>query len=159
MSEAWVGDWFQRVKHRARERGYDTVTAFADAQPTATLLELANQLGVEDVAPAQLEKVLLHEADESGKLEHCARSLFVRSLWHRLPEGWHAEWSEEELGPAYRRASAFVLWATALNSRFDQVTDTVWKTLLALPIPPGWLPDGPDDPYIIQAFQHWRNPD
>ncbi len=35
---------------RARQRGYKSLTAFAEARPTASLAELAEELGRDDVA-------------------------------------------------------------------------------------------------------------
>jgi len=38
MSEgsAWQGNWLVRLRERIRERGYDSVTAFAEARPTTS---------------------------------------------------------------------------------------------------------------------------
>src|SRR5690606_12793156 len=111
MRRAWHGDWYERVKQRVKERGFDTATAFADSQPRASLLDLADELGKDDVAASQLEKVLIDEAEESGTIERCARSLLVRRLHAKLAEGWHAEWDD----PSWSRAaSAYGAWAGAM---------------------------------------------
>jgi hypothetical protein len=39
------GNWVERLYERVRERGYDSLTAFAEARPTLPLVELAQELG------------------------------------------------------------------------------------------------------------------
>jgi hypothetical protein len=45
----WRGNWRVRLYERVRERGYDSLTAFANARPTASLVALAEELGEDDV--------------------------------------------------------------------------------------------------------------
>jgi hypothetical protein len=158
MTKAWLGDWYGRVKKCAQEHGFADATAFAEAHPTTSMLELAKQLAP-DIAASQLEKVLIDEADGRSALERCARGLLVRRLREWLPEGWHAEWDDRPLGSHSRRSGAFAMWSGPLGERCDEITWQVWNALIALPIPAGWLPDGPDDPYILKAFAHWQDPD
>ena len=42
MSEGsvWDGNWVARLYERVRERGYTSLTAFAETRPTASLVEL-----------------------------------------------------------------------------------------------------------------------
>ena len=49
MSEgrSWRGDWVNRLYERTRERGYNSVTEFADARPAVSLLEWSSQESVE----------------------------------------------------------------------------------------------------------------
>jgi hypothetical protein len=159
-TSAWIGNWYERIKGRARERGFATVTEFAATQPTASLLVLADQLSKgNDVAAAQLEKVLLHEAEEADAMEHCAKNLLVRRLHEKLPEGWPAEWNRDA---TIRRASAYGAWAAALGERYQPSYRAIGDTLKAAAvdttlIPSGWLPEGPDDPILVAIFQqHWR---
>src|SRR4051794_22116069 len=51
MSEgsAWSGDWRVRLRERIRDRGYDSVTAFAEERPTVSFADLADELG-QDIA-------------------------------------------------------------------------------------------------------------
>ncbi|CAM4456747.1 Conserved uncharacterized protein [Corallococcus exiguus] len=51
---SWQGNWRVRLYERVRERGYDSLTAFAEARPTASLVELADELGEDDIAGAQV---------------------------------------------------------------------------------------------------------
>ena len=157
MTSPWIGNWYERIKQRARGRGFATVTAFADTQPTASLLELADELGKDDVAAAQLEKVLLHEAEEAGTIERCARSLLVRMIHEELPEGWHKEWNDDT---RFRRAGVFSRWVVDMGSRYEPIGDHICDVLEAAPIPEGWLPGGPDDPILVDIFQkHWHEPE
>jgi hypothetical protein len=39
---SWEGNIKARLYERVRERGYDSLTAIAEARPTASLVELAN---------------------------------------------------------------------------------------------------------------------
>jgi len=50
----WQGNWVARLCERVRERGYDSLTAFAEARPTASLVTLAEELGPDDVAGVQV---------------------------------------------------------------------------------------------------------
>ena len=75
---AWRGDWQARLYALIQERGFSSVTAYADSQPGATLLELADVLGSGNVAAVQIEWRLVAEAAASGTMERCARSLLAR---------------------------------------------------------------------------------
>ena len=159
MTKAWHGDWVERVMQRVRDRGFETATAFADEYPTTSLLALADELGKVDVAATQLERVLLHEAEEAGMTERCARGLLVRSLHEELPEGWHSDWDDvSSSGPRFRRAGAYSEWCGALPDRYERSYRGVWDALVALPIPEGWLPADRDDAFILEAFKHWETP-
>jgi hypothetical protein len=160
MTSAWIGNWYERIKQRVRERGFATATEFADTQPTASLLDLADQLGKDDVAAAQLEKVLLHEAGEADAMEQCAKSLLVRRFHEKLPEGWQQEWDDSPLGSNFRRAGVYGSWCAALPDRYEQIGDAIWDAICAASIPEGWLPASPDDPVLVEIFQkHWRRPE
>jgi hypothetical protein len=158
ITRAWRGDWYERLKERVRARGFETVTAYADAQPTVSLLALAKQLTQErDIAALQIELVLLDEADSAGMVERCARDLLVRNLHEELPEGWHTQWNDDT---QYRRAGVFSSWYATLGSRYEPAVDSIFAAFVAAPIPEGWLPDGPDDPILVEIFQkHWREPE
>ena len=155
MMKAWQGDWYERIIQRVRDRGFETVTAFGDAWPTTSLMSMADELGKDDVAAAQLERMLVLEAEETGNIRQCARSLLLRRLHEELPEGWHAQWDDDSL---FRRASAFSGWTSGLGERYKPGVYHVWDALIALPIPEGWLPADRDDAFILEAFKHWETP-
>jgi hypothetical protein len=154
---AWRGHWYERIIERIYERGFETAAQFADSQPMASLVTLARQLGKnKDVAGAQLEKVLLHEAEVAGTMERCARSLLVRKIHEELPEGWHTDWDEDS---RYRRAGAFSSWFAGLGSSSEPAVDRIYGALEGAPLPEGWLPAGPDDPILVEIFQkYWDEP-
>ena len=64
---AWQGNLKARLYERVRERGYDSLTAFAEARPTASLVELADELGPDDIAAVQVFSGLVAEAEQSRK--------------------------------------------------------------------------------------------
>ncbi len=49
---SWQGNWRVRLYERVRERGYDSLTAIAEARPTASLVALAEELGPGDAIQA-----------------------------------------------------------------------------------------------------------
>ena len=162
-TRAWRGDWYERLKERVRSYGFATVTEFADTQPTASLLTLTGQLAEErDIAALQIQKLLIDEAEATGTMERCAKSLLVRNLREELPGGWPAEWNHDV---TMRRASAYGEWAAALGERYQPSYRAIGDTLKAAAldttlIPPGWLPAGPDDPILVEIFrQHWHEPE
>ncbi len=143
----WLGDWVSRVYHRVRALGFDSVTAYANAFPTATLLKLATWLG-DDIAAIQIEGILYSEAERTGTREQVARDLLVRNVHEHLSAGWRNGEQAE-----FERVQAYASWATAVKGLIGQATcDAIWEALEHSSIPPGWLPEGPEDPVIEQAF-------
>ena len=87
---AWQGNWKARLYERVRERGYDSLTAFAEARPAVPLYALAEELGKDDVAGVQVFSGLLAEAERSKQVTRFVRDVLVRQLSQSLPEGWPA---------------------------------------------------------------------
>jgi hypothetical protein len=56
MSEGsvWDGNWVARLYERVRERGYTSLTAFAETRPTASLVELGQGRAARRTAAARL---------------------------------------------------------------------------------------------------------
>ena len=90
MSEdrSWEGNWKVRLYERVRERGYASLTAFAEARPTASLVALAEELGPDDIAGVQVFSGLVAEAERSNQLTRLVRGQLVRELCACLPNGW-----------------------------------------------------------------------
>src|SRR5689334_14658097 len=86
----WEGNWRARLYERVRERGYDSLTAFANARPTASLVALAEELGEEDIAGVQVLSGLLAEAEQRKQVTRFVRDALVRELSECLPDGWPA---------------------------------------------------------------------
>ena len=143
----WLGDWVSRVYLRVRALGFDSVTAYASAYPTATLMELATWLG-DDIAAIQIEGILRSEAEKSGARQQVTRDLLVRNIHEHLSAGWRDGEQAE-----FERVQAYASWAAALEGFIGQATcDAIWEALEHSSIPVGWLPEGPDDPILVRVF-------
>ncbi|WP_236068586.1 NUDIX hydrolase [Citreicoccus inhibens] len=139
---SWRGNWPARLYERVRDFGYDSLTAFAEARPTASLVELAEMLGKEDVAGVQVFRGLVEEAERAHQVTRLVRSQFVRELSEGLPSGWPAVLDDESrIEVAMVLGSWFGFTPITHQERVRQVN----ATLLAHPPPPGWRPLGPDD--------------
>ena len=60
---SWQSNWKVRLYERVRERGYNSLTAFAEARPTASLVALADELGEDDIAAVQVFSGLVAKAE------------------------------------------------------------------------------------------------
>lgn len=148
MSEhTWRGDWITKIYGRVQQFGFESVTAFAETMPTATLLELAAELG-EDVAAIQLEGILYSEAEKAGTFDWFARGLLVRCIHHWMPAGWGTGDDVE-----MQRADVFAEWSVVVRRLLGEArSEAIWDAIEGSNIPAGWLPSGPDDPIIEAAF-------
>jgi len=143
MSErdAWWGNWVVRLYERVRERGYTSLTAFAEARPTASLVELAEKLG-EDVAGVQVFKGLVEEAERSRQLTRLVRGQLVRELSESLPNGWPAVMDDAN---RFKVAKALGAWSAYTPETHEERVKQARAALRAAPPPPGWRPLSPDD--------------
>jgi hypothetical protein len=162
---AWRDDWQQRLTDLINARGFTSASQFAATRPTASLVELANDLGPGDVAAVQLQWRLLDEAATSHNVAACARDLLVRSLHMDLPEGWRKDWPfdpKDTKSPLARRASALARWESSIATRLTKYRDVVTHIGTALceeQFPVGWLPANADDPILVEFFKHhWVEP-
>ncbi|MBN1207811.1 MAG: NUDIX hydrolase [Myxococcaceae bacterium] len=144
MSEdrSWEGHWKVRLHERVRERGYDSLTAFAESRPTASLVTLAEELGEEDVNAVQVFSGLVAEAERSRQLTRLVRGQLVRELSQHLPNGWPAVLDDAN---RFKVAKALGLWSGFTPETHLERGKQVAAALLATPPPPGWRPLGPDD--------------
>jgi len=143
---AWQGNVKARLYERVRERGYDSLTAFAEARPTASLVALADELGEDDIAAVQVFSGLVAEAERNRKVTRLVRGQLVRELSQRLPNGWPAMLDDES---RLKVAVALARWGTYTPETHKERTDKVGDALLATPPPPGWRPLGPDDELLL----------
>ncbi|HEX5754553.1 MAG TPA: NUDIX hydrolase [Archangium sp.] len=143
---SWDGNWKARLYERVRERGYDSLTAFAEARPTASLLELADELGPDDVAAVQVFSGLVAEAERSRKLTRLVRGQLVRELAEALPNGWPDVLDD---ATRFKVAVALARWGTFTPETHDQHVERAKAALRASPPPPGWRPRGPDDELLL----------
>ena len=142
----WQGNVKARLYERVRERGYDSLTAFAEARPTATLVELADELGPDDIAAVQVFSGLVGEAERSGKVTRLVRGQLVRELWEFLPDGWPSVLDDEN---RFNVAHALGSWISFTPETHKERADRASDALLASPPPPGWRPLGPDDELLL----------
>ncbi|WNZ61082.1 NUDIX hydrolase [Myxococcus sp. MxC21-1] len=140
--EAWRGDIKARLYERVRERGYESITAFANERPTASLVALAEELGREDVAGVQVLSALLYEAEQRRQVTRFVRDVLVRMLSQSLPDGWPAVLDDAN---RFKVAKALGRWTGYTPETHQKQVDRAGDALLANPPPPGWRPLGPDD--------------
>ncbi|XXF78999.1 NUDIX hydrolase [Myxococcaceae bacterium GXIMD 01537] len=144
MSEgrSWQGNWKVRLYERVRARGYTSLTAFAEARPTASLISLAEELGEDDINAVQVFSGLVAEAERSHQLTRLVRGQLVRELSRFLPHGWPAVIDDSN---RFDIAQALARWASYTPVTHEQRVDQARAALRESPPPPGWRPLGPDD--------------
>jgi hypothetical protein len=137
-------------------KGYASATDYADSRPQTSLSKLASELGIDSVAPMQLERQLVEEAETTGAMDRCARSLLARDLCGQLPEGWPRG---EDPEPLFRRAGVFLTLTMALPDVYERAVERIRHAMEAADIPAGWVPEGADDPILVETFaSHWNAP-
>ncbi|OJT16504.1 NUDIX hydrolase [Archangium sp. Cb G35] len=146
---AWQGNVKVRLYERVRERGYDSLTSFAEARPTASLVALAEELGPDDVAGVQVFSGLLAEAERSHRVTRLVRSQLVRELSEHLPNGWPAVLDHAN---RFNVAHALGAWIAFTPETHKERARQVRTCLLATPPPPGWRPLGPDDELLLSLL-------
>ncbi|NNB86623.1 NUDIX hydrolase [Corallococcus exiguus] len=143
---AWQGNWKARLYERVRERGYNSLTAFADARPAVPLVTLAEELGKDDVAGVQLLSGLLAEAEQRKQVTRFVRDALARLLSQSLPNGWPAVVDD---ATRFQIAKALGSWSVYIPDAYQERADQVMASLRATPPPPGWRPLGPDDELLL----------
>ncbi|HWA14942.1 MAG TPA: hypothetical protein VG817_00815 [Gemmatimonadales bacterium] len=139
---SWEGNWKVRLYERVRERGYDSLTALAEARPTASLVALAKELGEDDINAVQVFSGLVAEAERSHQLTRLVRGQLVRELAEHLPDGWPAVLDDAN---RFEVAHALARWSTYTPETHQERVKQVRAALRATPPPPGWRPLNPDD--------------
>ncbi|HYI00586.1 NUDIX hydrolase [Hyalangium sp.] len=139
---SWQGNWKARLYERVRERGYDSLTTFAEARPTASLAALAEELGKDDVAGVQVLSGLLAEAEQRKQVTRFMRDVLVRLLSQSIPDGWPGVLDDAN---RFNVAKALGSWIAYTPETHQERARQVRTALLATPPPPGWRPLGPDD--------------
>lgn len=139
---SWDGHWKVRLYERVRERGFPSLTAFAEARPTAPLHALAEELGGDELNAVQVFSGLVAEAERSSRVPRLVRGQLVRELADGLPTGWPAVMDDET---RFEVAHALARWKTYTPETHQERVGRIGDALLASPPPPGWRPLGPDD--------------
>jgi hypothetical protein len=153
--EMAMTDWRRTLMTQIRSRGFASATAYAESRPLLSLNNLVEDLGLPPAAAYGLERDLIDEAEQNGRMDQCARSLFVRDLRVELPDGWPAP-SDGDPTRLIQRAKAFASLAFALPQVYAPALHRVRNAMERADIPGGWLPTGPEDPVLMEAFtSHW----
>ncbi|MCY1036527.1 NUDIX hydrolase [Corallococcus sp. BB11-1] len=139
---SWQGNWKVRLHDRVRERGFSSLTAFAKARPTASLIALAEELGKDDIAGVQVLSGLLAEAEQRKQVSRFERDVLVRMLSHNLPGGWPAVLDDAN---RFAVAKALSSWIAYTPEAHQARARQIMAELLAHPPPSGWRPLSPDD--------------
>lgn len=148
FEKTWSGDWRNRILERVTALGAESVTAFASLHAGEPLSQLAERLGVQDVAEAQIQELLVEEAAERGTVGRAVRDLLARGLRAALPHGWHSPLDENA---RFDVAAVFSILSSELDAYFDgDATVDVARRFLDETLPSGWRPTGPDDPVIVR---------
>jgi len=143
---SWLGNWRVRLYERVRERGYDSLTAFAEARPAVPLNMLAAELGKDDVAGVQVLSGLYAEAERRKQVTRLVRDVLVRQFSESLPNGWPAVLDDAN---RFQVAKVLAFWSSDTPETHQQRVDRAGDALLADPPPPGWRPLGPDDALLL----------
>jgi len=139
---SWEDNWKARLYERIRDRGFASLTAFAEARPAVPLYVLAKELGQHDVAAVQVLSGLLAEAEQRKQVSRFVRDVLVRMLAQSLPEGWPAVMDDQA---RFAVAKALGSWSAYIPETHEARADRASAALLASPPPPGWHPLGPND--------------
>jgi len=143
---AWQGNVKVRLYERVHQRGYASLTAFAEARPAVPLYLLAEELGKDDVAAVQVLSGLLGEAEQRKQVTRFVRDVLVRELSEGLPNGWPAVLNDANRFEVAKALSSWIAYTPATHQdRARQVS----AALLAKQPPPGWRPLGPDDELLL----------
>jgi hypothetical protein len=140
------GNWVARLYERVRERGYDSLTAFAEARPTASLVALAKELGKDDVAGVQVLRGLLAEAERRKQVTRFVRDIFARLWSQSVPDGWPTVLDDAN---RFKVAEALGRWFAYTTETHKERVDRASDALFVTPPPPGWRPLGPDDELLL----------
>ena len=143
---AWEGNIKARLYERVRERGFDSLTAFAEARPAVPLHLLAEELGKDDVAGVQVLSGLLAEAERSKQVTRFVRDVFARLWSESVPDGWPATMDDDA---RFAVAEALGCWSAYTPETHKQRVKQARAALRASPPPPGWRPLGPEDELLL----------
>ncbi len=150
---AWQGDWKKRLLSRVREAGCKTVTEYLAMAPAQPYLRIADRLG-KDIAAVQLEVMHFEEANNDNGIRNAAVDSLVREMALYLPNGWKVTTKGD-----FDTARVYASWIVRIEKKDEKLrakAQATWEALEELKPPEGWLPRGPEDALICEAFlQGW----
>ncbi|MBN8470614.1 NUDIX hydrolase [Corallococcus exiguus] len=139
---SWQGNWKARLYERVRERGFSSLTAFAEARPAVPLHQLAEELGKDDIVGVQVLGGLHADAEQRTQVTRFVRDVLVRELSESLPHGWPAVGDDEA---SFQVAKALGCWSADTPETHKERVRQARAALRVSPPPTGWRPLGPDD--------------
>jgi len=155
------GDGLARARSRVKAAGFASVSGFVESAPTASLVELAEQLNRSDadsdplpISADHIGRIWRDEARKGGAdaLERFARRALVGELHRHLADGWPATVTEES---AFQVTHALVTWTGLIGHDLEERANAVFDAIDAAHPPAKWLPANADDPIIASAFTRW----
>ena len=148
-TDVWEGDWRKRLLCRFENSGHECAWAYLAGHPAEPYSLIAAKLG-DDIAPLQIEWLQIEEAREKGAMKTFAMDSLARDLKHFLPTGWRSSARDD-----FDTARAFATWSTRLEQAMPELSGTttaIWNAIEKQIPYTGWIPTGPNDSYIQQAF-------
>jgi hypothetical protein len=158
---ALQGDGLGRARSRIKAAGFESVTAYIESFPCASLLEIADKLNESDsdsdplpISADHLARLWRDEARRGGPtaIERMARRALVGELHRHLPTGWPATLTEEASFPL---TSAEVTWSSIIGRDLKTRAVAVFEALSAARPAANWLPEDANDSVVAAAFKHW----
>lgn len=126
--------------------------AFLEAHPRVWYDDLGSHLKTR-LAPIRLKEGLGLACKAAGYLEWFARDLFLRELRVSAPHGW----KRDDADVLTALVAAWAALGFIDEAMADHANRAVGYLLGALFIPDGWLPETPDDPHLVEAFDATRD--
>jgi hypothetical protein len=151
MGKVWEGNWRKRVQDRVTAKGFSSLLAWSESRPLVSYIELARELGPDDLAAVQVEELLYDEATKAGAatLHRFLRAGLARYLCEGLPpSGWDVKGTRGWSGAA----SGWAHWKSEVRPAYEEQAGKIWDELVAR-APHGWRPTGIDDPLLVAAFE------
>lgn len=151
-----IGDRFTNpaeIDRPLRARGYSSFIEFVHAYPGVSYEHLADILGEQDIAAAQVAAIHVSEAARLG--DPVASAEWRDSLFRYVSQAFKRRgWGE---GPHWRTSiiGAISIWAAVWESLLPS-SDVVAivKKLDSLQPPQGWRPTSSDDELLVALFRN-----
>ena len=146
---AWAGNWPERVRLLASEKGYGSLREMSKKHPFVSYWKLAAMLG-ERVAALQVAILMADEAQEHGEINEYARVALTRGLVRNLIEG-DLEGGDYE----FKLAAAIGVWSSDFRDEYKSLTAEVGRRLMNQELVKKgcWRPNGPDDDVLDRVFK------
>ena len=146
----WGGDWQSRIRGLLHANGFETVREVLANYPAEPYTKVGKHLG-DDIAGFQILQLQYQEALDCDGIRDVAADALAREIAGKLKRGWGRKMHRD-----FNRAHAFSSWIGAMRNYapdFESSYTAVWNALLQFEPPDDWVPNGPNDPIIADAFE------